>query len=135
MNQSNNVSEMINKTMPMPVLAGLLDCFGLSQGHVAQLIGVSQPRISRWYRGEGIEPEYLFLLTATLGLVIQAAEEGETTPELPQAARQTLKLRGEQGRQWLALQEELNKALPEEARQHARALEERLVEARRHEVR
>ena len=114
---------------PMPVLAGLMDVFGLTQCHLSKLIGVPQSRLSRWYRCQGIEAEYLFLLTATLELVIEAADEGHANEELPFAARRSLELRSDMARQWLALQHELNEQLPEEARQHACAIEERLIEA------
>ena len=116
---------------PMPVLVGLMNVFGTTQGHLSELIGVPQPKLSRWCRGEqGIEAQYLFLMTATLELMIETAEEGRISEELPHAVRRSLELRIQTARQWLALQQELNEQLPDEARQHALAIYDRLTGAR-----
>ena len=112
----------------MPVLEGL-SCLNFSQSMIAEQVGVPQQMVSRWYRAErGIEPEYIFFLTALLGLIVRAADEGEHCAELDRQTKMALKVRANAARSWLHLQNLLNEELPEEARQHALALEERQVE-------
>ena len=133
-------SPLVERREPMPVLVGLVNILGMTQQQLSSLIGVPQQRVSLWYRGErGVEAEYLFLMTATLEIAIESAEEGQSSEDLPLVARRSLELRSQTARQWLALQQELNEQLPDEARQHALAIYDRLTEARqapqKHEAR
>lgn len=122
--------ETVLRGTRMPALAGL-DCFSMTQMVLSRLIGVPQPKISRWYNGQSIEAEYIFLLTVTLEVMIRTADEGLRGDELAPDVKKVLEVRTENARQWLALQKELNEQLPDEAREHALAMVERQAEIHR----